>query len=82
VRSQPGEGATFTVLLPIESDAYAAYAAYAEPKSESTRITTSRPDGKKPPLPPRRGLPSHLDAVIETRHTDFVTSNAAACSRG
>ena len=25
VRSQPGEGATFTVLLPIEADAYAAY---------------------------------------------------------
>ena len=31
VRSQPGEGATFTVLLPVESDAYAAY---AEPKTE------------------------------------------------
>jgi signal transduction histidine kinase len=27
VRSQPGEGATFTVLLPVEADAYAAYAA-------------------------------------------------------
>ena len=26
VRSQPGEGATFTVLLPIEADVYAAYA--------------------------------------------------------
>ena len=25
VRSQPGEGATFTVLLPIEADVYAAY---------------------------------------------------------
>ena len=26
VRSQPGAGATFTVLLPVEADAFAAYA--------------------------------------------------------
>jgi two-component system sensor histidine kinase HydH len=52
VRSQPGEGATFTVLLPIESDAYAAYAAYNEPKTEPTRVSAPRPDGKKPPTPP------------------------------
>ncbi|HET6149512.1 MAG TPA: ATP-binding protein [Polyangia bacterium] len=52
VRSQPGEGATFTVLLPIESDAYAAYAAFSEPKSDSTRVIAPRPDSKKPPPPP------------------------------
>jgi signal transduction histidine kinase len=52
VRSQPGEGATFTVLLPIESDAYAAYAAYAEPKTEPTRVSPPRPDGRKPSTPP------------------------------
>jgi signal transduction histidine kinase len=54
VRSQPGEGATFTVLLPIESDAYAAYAAFTEPKSEKSEPTRvpPRPDGKKPPPPP------------------------------
>jgi signal transduction histidine kinase len=50
VRSQPGEGATFTVLLPIESDAYAAY---AEPKVEPRAgVPSLRPDGKKPPPPP------------------------------
>jgi two-component system sensor histidine kinase HydH len=44
VRSQPGEGATFTVLLPIEADAYAAY------------LEVGRLDGARrpppPPLPP------------------------------
>ena len=44
VRSQPGEGATFTVLLPIESDAYAAY---AEPKTEKSVPTVRPPDAKK-----------------------------------
>jgi two-component system sensor histidine kinase HydH len=58
VRSQPNEGATFTVLLPVESDAYAAY---AEPKTEPrlTPRAEARPDGHKkpPPLPP---IPSRL----------------------
>jgi signal transduction histidine kinase len=56
VRSQPTEGATFTVLLPIESDAYAAY---AEPKAEpalGARVER-RPDGKKPPPPPPPASP-------------------------
>jgi signal transduction histidine kinase len=48
VRSQPGEGATFTVLLPIEADVYAAYL-------ESVRVDTSRTETTRrgpPPLPP------------------------------
>ena len=44
VRSQPGEGATFTVLLPIEADAYAAY---LEATREAPRRTPT-----PPPLPP------------------------------
>jgi two-component system, NtrC family, sensor histidine kinase HydH len=52
VRSQPGEGATFTVLLPIEADAYAAY---LEATREAPRRTPSTP----PAFPPAtlRGSP-------------------------
>jgi signal transduction histidine kinase len=61
VRSQPGEGATFTVLLPIESDAYAAY---AEPKTEP-RVPTLRPsEPKKIPTPPPPPLPARLPPPI------------------
>jgi signal transduction histidine kinase len=50
VRSQPGEGATFTVLLPVEADAYAAY---AEPRIEG------RPDsGRRTPTGPPLPLPT------------------------
>lgn len=50
VRSQPGEGATFTVLLPVEADAYAAY---AEPRVEG------RPDsGRRTPTGPPLPLPT------------------------
>jgi signal transduction histidine kinase len=42
VRSQPGEGATFTVLLPVEADAYAAYAA---------ALDSGRRTPTAPPLP-------------------------------
>src|SRR6185312_10688435 len=45
VRSQPGEGATFTVLLPIEADAYAAYL-------DATREGPRRTPATPPPLPP------------------------------
>src|SRR4029077_285175 len=41
VRSQPGEGATFTVLLPIEADAYAAYAAATERHDSGRRTPTA-----------------------------------------
>jgi signal transduction histidine kinase len=50
VRSQPGEGATFTVLLPIEADVYAAY--LDSIRVEPTRETTRR---GPPPLPPPAG---------------------------
>ena len=36
VRSQPGEGATFTVLLPIEADVYAAYSEAARAAEGAT----------------------------------------------
>ncbi len=45
VRSQPGEGATFTVLLPIEADAYASY-------SEAMRAAEAQQRRSGPALPP------------------------------
>jgi len=53
VRSQPTEGATFTVLLPIEADAYAAY---AEPKAE-VRLDSGRETPPPLPAPPAARLP-------------------------
>ena len=53
VRSQPGEGATFTVLLPIEADAYAAY---LEATREAPRRTATPPP-LPPPLPTGRQPP-------------------------
>ena len=52
VRSQPGEGATFTVLLPIEADAYASY-------SEAMRAAEAQQQQRRsgpalPPPPPGR----------------------------
>ncbi len=61
VRSQPGEGATFTVLLPIESDAYAAY---AEPKTEPRMPTVRPPEAKKVPTPPPPPLPARLPPPV------------------
>ena len=50
VRSQPGEGATFTVLLPIEADVYAAY-------PEAARTTEAARAG--PPVPPPAAAAPH-----------------------
>jgi two-component system, NtrC family, sensor histidine kinase HydH len=60
VRSQPGEGATFTVLLPIEADVYAAYseairAAEAARVAEAARRAPPAP--MLPPPPPGRMPP-------------------------
>ncbi|HEX3698625.1 MAG TPA: ATP-binding protein [Polyangia bacterium] len=55
VRSQPGEGATFTVLLPVESDAYAAYAAHE--RSDSRGDTTKKGPPPVPPTPGRVPVP-------------------------
>ena len=54
VRSQPGEGATFTVLLPIEADAYAAYLEATREVPRRTPATPPPPPGARlpPPLPP------------------------------
>ena len=54
VRSQPGEGATFTVLLPIEADAYAGYS--ETPRKEPPRPPPCRHRRRRahPPPPPAR----------------------------
>jgi two-component system, NtrC family, sensor histidine kinase HydH len=57
VRSQPGEGATFTVLLPIEADAYAAYL-------ELTRVDGPRRAPTPPPLPPSPPSPPVLPPPV------------------
>jgi signal transduction histidine kinase len=55
VRSQPGEGATFTVLLPVESDAYAAY---EKTKKGPPPLPTPMPVRlPPPPAPPPSAAP-------------------------
>jgi len=76
VRSQPGEGATFTVLLPIEADVYAAYseaarvaetarAADAARRAPPAPILPPPPPGRLPPPAPagpaRRPTPPTMD---------------------
>jgi hypothetical protein len=49
VRSQPGSGATFTVLLPVEADAYASYAEAkktAQPVQKGAAASTPAIAGK------------------------------------
>jgi two-component system, NtrC family, sensor histidine kinase HydH len=77
VRSQPGEGATFTVLLPIEADVYAVYSEAAR-AAEAARVAEAArrappapmlpppPPGRLPPPvpgpgPTRRATPPRLD---------------------
>jgi hypothetical protein len=57
VRSQPGEGAAFTVLLPIEADIYAAYleSIRLEPGRAETTRRGPPPPPPLPPLPPPTG---------------------------
>jgi hypothetical protein len=73
VRSQPGEGATFTVLLPIEADVYAAYleaarAAEAARRAPPAPMLPPPPPGRAPPKAPvpgpgtvRRPTPPTID---------------------
>ncbi|HVV49542.1 MAG TPA: ATP-binding protein, partial [Polyangia bacterium] len=68
VRSQPGEGATFTVLLPIEADAYAAYLeAVREVPRRTPATPPPPPPGARvpPPLPPRR--PQAMPVEVQGR---------------
>jgi two-component system, NtrC family, sensor histidine kinase HydH len=77
VRSQPAEGATFTVLLPVEADAYAAYAAHAEPKGDPRADSGRRTPPVPPPppsrLPPPGPVPTSVPAPA-TAATAGVTS--------
>jgi two-component system sensor histidine kinase HydH len=73
VRSQPGEGATFTVLLPVEADAYAAYAAHVE-RLDSRADTTRRVAG--PPAPSPR-LPPPGPAPVVIPSPSLSTAGAA-----
>jgi two-component system, NtrC family, sensor histidine kinase HydH len=72
VRSQPGEGATFTVLLPIEADAYASYseamrAADAQQQRRSGPALPPPPPGRIPP--PGPGAPPPPQPVVQRRPT-------------
>jgi two-component system, NtrC family, sensor histidine kinase HydH len=52
VRSQPGEGATFTVLLPIEADVYAAYSEALRAAETARAAEAARRAPPAPTLPP------------------------------
>jgi two-component system sensor histidine kinase HydH len=58
VRSQPTEGATFTVLLPVEADAYAAYADLTPPPRTEPALRPTPPPMPLPGAPPVPRLPS------------------------
>jgi two-component system sensor histidine kinase HydH len=79
VRSQPGEGATFTVLLPVEADAYAAYAELS--RFDSGRRTPTGgpiPTLAGPPaarLPPPVPTPSPIPAPVSGVITAPVTAS-------
>jgi signal transduction histidine kinase len=60
VRSQPGEGATFTVLLPIEADVYAAYLDSIRVEAPRAETTRRGPPPLPPPAPPGPGAPPRL----------------------
>jgi signal transduction histidine kinase len=67
VRSQPGEGATFTVLLPVEADAYAAYAALDSARRTPTAgpvIAAGAAPGARLPPPGPGGVPIPVPVSI------------------
>jgi two-component system, NtrC family, sensor histidine kinase HydH len=57
VRSQAGQGATFTVLLPIEADAYAAYSDAARVEGPRTPDAARKGPPSLPPPPPAGRVP-------------------------
>jgi two-component system sensor histidine kinase HydH len=81
VRSQPGEGATFTVLLPVEADAYAAY---AEPKVNRTdgRLDSGRLTPAPTPALPPPPLASRLPPPVPAPGTLPVPATGAAPKPG
>ncbi|HEY7374760.1 MAG TPA: ATP-binding protein [Polyangia bacterium] len=57
VRSQPGEGATFTVLLPIEADAYAAHLEASREAMRAAEAARRPPPAPQLPPPPPGRMP-------------------------
>jgi hypothetical protein len=57
VRSQPGEGATFTVLLPIEADAYAAHLEASREAMRAAEVARRPPPAPQLPPPPPGRMP-------------------------
>ncbi|HVU50888.1 MAG TPA: ATP-binding protein [Polyangia bacterium] len=74
VRSQPAEGATFTVLLPVEADAYAAYAALDSGRRTPTAPPLPLPSGARLP-PPTGAVPA---AAASTGNSGVVAQVAVA----
>jgi hypothetical protein len=76
VRSQPGEGATFTVLLPVEADAYAAYAELS--RFDSGRRTPT--GGPIPALagPPAARLPPPVPVPLPSAASGVISAPVAA----
>jgi two-component system, NtrC family, sensor histidine kinase HydH len=78
VRAQPGEGATFTVLLPVEADAYAAYAeSRNEPRPDTGRRTpTAPPVGLPPPSrpPPPGATPGPIPLSISSANSSGLVT--------
>ena len=81
VRSQPSEGATFTVLLPVEADAYAAYAALDSGRRTPTAPPAAVPGRRLPPPPGAVPLPVPRGARARHGHRPPARTLARRRSR-
>jgi signal transduction histidine kinase len=81
VRSQPGEGATFTVLLPVEADAYAAYAALDSGRRTPTAPPLPLPSGARLPPPAPGAVPAAVATGTSGVVAQVAVTPAAASAR-